>query len=292
MEFRPEIEKKEKNPRQEVEQAFAEFGIELEDIDASVLERLVEMHSEEDSHFYDAIEMAKMLDKNWEYLGLSNFDKQKMLVCALLHDVGKSGPESASPEARQLCLWLFRKKHHIKDNEDVRSMKMSDFIDSSDLEDKPKTKRLLSEELALDIENLSMIDFWSKHVDWTFDILSQHLDGEVDDEVVLITSSHHLLDGKNPANLKEEDLPRGAHWLELIEEYQILTLVDKYQAFRQRSGFSHEQTIVILLNMIEHSKLGDNLKANYRKIVDKFSEADFMANFDLVHQEIQAKYHI
>lgn len=291
MEFNPELKENIKNPEQEVRQAFADFEIDIEGIEASVLARLIEMHSEEDSHFYDAIEMAKMLDKNWEHLGLVNVDKQKMLVCALLHDVGKSGPEAASSETRKLCLWLFHKKHHIKDDVDVREMKMIDFIDSSDLENKQEAKCILAEDLALDIENLSMIDYWSKHVDWTFDILSQHLGGEVDDEVVLITASHHLLDGKNPANLKEEDLPRGSHWLEVMEEYQILTLVDKYQAFRQRSGLSHEQTIVILLKKIDQSNLSESLKDNYRKIVAKFSEPDFMSNFDIAHQEIQAKYH-
>jgi len=89
MNFSPEQRENIKNPEQEVRQAFADFEIDLEGIDVSVLERLIEIHSEEDSHFYDAIEMAKMLDKNWEHLGLEDADKKKMLVCALLHDVGK-----------------------------------------------------------------------------------------------------------------------------------------------------------------------------------------------------------
>ncbi len=43
--------------------------------------------------------------------------------------------------------------------------------------------------------------------------------------------------------------------------------------------------------MVNTSDLGDSLKENYRKIIAKFSDTDFIANFDLVRQEVQAKYH-
>ncbi len=294
MEFRPELEKSEKNPKQEVEQAFADFEIDLEGIDASVLERLIEIHSEEDSHFYDAIEMAKMLDKNWEHLGLEATDKKKMLVCALLHDVGKAGPEKASPEARQLCLWLFHKQHHVQSEIDLRELKVMDFINTSDYPDPSRARSLLTAKDGLNIvnlDNLTMIDFWRMHVDWTYDILSQHLSPEVDEKVVVIAASHHLLDGKNPAELAEDEIPEESQWLEVTEEYQVLTLVDKYQAFRQRSAVSHEEAIAFLLAMIEKSKLSDILRDSYRKIVAKFSETGFIANFQAAHEEVQAKYH-
>ena len=294
MNFSPEQRENIKNPEQEVRQAFADFEIDLEGIDVSVLERLIEIHSEEDSHFYDAIEMAKMLDKNWEHLGLEAADKKKMLVCALLHDVGKAGPEKASLEARQLCLWLFHKQHHIQSEIDVRELKVMDFINTSDYPDPSQARRLLTTQDGLNIanlDNLTMIDFWRMHVDWTYDILSQHLSKEVDEKVVVIAASHHLLEGKNPAELADDEIPPESQWLEVAEEYQVLTLVDKYQALRQRSACSHEEAVRILLSMVDNSKLSDALRDSYRKIVAKFSEADFMANFDSVHQETQAKYH-
>lgn len=303
-----ELEKREniKNPEQEVRQAFADFEIDLEGIDASVLERLIEIHSEEGSHFYDAIEMAKMFDRNWEHLDLPPADKKKMILCALLHDVGKAGPEQASPAARKLCLWLFNKQSHVPDELkevkerkgvkelDVRKLKVMDFIHASDYPDPDEARALLTAKDGLnlvDLDNMSMIDFWRMHVDWTYDILSKHISKEVDEIVVLITASHHLLEGKNPAGITEDEVPLGSQWLEIAEELYVLTLVDKYQAFRQRSALSHERAIEVLLTMVSGSNLGDSLKEKYRKIISKFSDPDFMNNFDSVHREVQAKYH-
>lgn len=294
MEFRPEKIENIKNPEQEVRQAFADFEIDLEGIDASVLARLIEIHAEEGSHFYDAIEMAKMLDRNWEHLDLPPADKKKMILCALLHDVGKAGPEQASPEARQLCVWLFHKQHHIQTEINVRELKVMDFINTSDYPDPNQARELLTAKDGLNIanlDNLSMIEFWRMHVDWTYDILSQHLSKEVDEKVVVITASHHLLDGKNPAGLAEDEVPLASQWLEIAEEYQVLTLVDKYQALRQRSACSHEEAIAALLRAIEGSDVSGYLKDNYRKIIAKFSDPAFMANFDDVRQEVQARYH-
>lgn len=293
MEFNPELKENIKNPEQEVRQAFADFEIDLEGIDSSVLVRLIEIHSEENSHFYDAIEMAKMLDKNWEHLGLENIDKKKMLVCALLHDVGKSGPEQASIEARQLCLWLFHKQHHVQTEIDVRELKVMDFINTSDYPDPKRARELLTAKDGLNIanlDNLTMIDFWRMHVDWTYDILSQHLSKEVDEKIVVVTASHHLLDGKNPAHLEDDKLPTESRWLEMTEQYQVLTLVDKYQALRHRSAMSHEEAVAFLLQMIDASKIENTLKTSYKAIVAKFFDADFNKNFEDVKSEVQNRY--
>ncbi len=294
MEFSPELKENIKNPEQEVYQAFSDFEIDVEGIDASVLERLIEIHSEEGSHFYDAIEMAKMIDKNWDHLDLLEPEKKRLIICALLHDVGKAGPEKASTEARQLCLWLFHKQHHVQSGVDIRNLKIMDFINTSDYPDPSQARFLLSDQNGLniaDLDNLSMIDFWRMHVDWTYDILSQHLSKEVDEKMVVIAASHHLLDGKNPAELTEDAIPLESQWLEIAEDYQVLTLVDKYQALRQRSACSHEAAVEILLRMVDNSSLSENLKNNYRNIIAKFSDPDFIANFDLVHAEVKAKYH-
>lgn len=294
MEFNPELKENIKNPEQEVHQAFADFEINVEDLDDIVLERLIEIHGEEGSHFYDAIEMAKMIDKNWDHLGLLGVDKKKMTLCALLHDVGKAGPEQASDEARQLCVWLFHKQHHVKTGIDVRKLKVMDFINTSDYPDPDKARDLLTSQDGLniaDLDNMSMIDFWRMHVDWTYDILSKHLSKEVDEIVVLITASHHLLEGKNPAGIAEDEVPLASQLLEIAEAYQVLTLVDKYQALRQRSACSHEEAIVALLRAIDDSDASDYLKNNYRNIIAKFSEPDFITNFEEVHREVQAKYH-
>lgn len=306
MEFSPELKETIKNPEQEVYQAFADFEINVEDLDDIVLERLIEIHSEEGSHFYDAIEMAKMIDKNWDYLGLPTVDKKQMVLCALLHDVGKAGPEQASEEARQLCVWLFHKQNNIpnelkevKERQGVkavddREVKVMDLIHGSDYPDPDKARELLTSQGGLNIANLdnvSMIDFWRMHVDWTYDILSKHISKEVNEIVVLITASHHLLEGKNPAGIAEDEVLLESQWLEIAESYQVLTLVDKYQAFRQRSAFSHERAIEVLLTMVNGSNLGDSLKEKYSNIIAKFSDPDFMANFDLAHQEVLAKYH-
>jgi HD-GYP domain-containing protein (c-di-GMP phosphodiesterase class II) len=284
----------ERSPESEVEQIFTDLDINFKDQHPALFERLVEMHAEEESHFYDAIEMAKMIDKNWDRLGLEDLDKQKMILCALLHDIGKSGPAEASVEARTACRWLFHKSYaikHLPEDADVRQLSMREFIDNSEQPDKDKVQELLTKELKIDIDQTNMIEFWRGHVDWTYDILSNHMKGDVDQAVVLITASHHILDGKNPANLKEEEVPESAQWIGVIEEYQILTLVDKYQAFRERSHLSHPQAIIALRATVEGSSLSAEMQANYLRIIDKFSDAEFAANLEAARQEAQANYH-
>ena len=88
-----------------------------------------------------------------------------------------------------------------------------------------------------------------------------------------------------------EDEKDGVRWIELIEEYQILTLVDKYQAFRERSHLSHDQAIKAIRTVVEGSNLSAKLKASYFQIIDKFTDTEFAANLEAARQEAQNFYH-
>jgi hypothetical protein len=69
----------------------------------------------------------------------------------------------------------------------------------------------------------------------------------------IIASTHHTLEGHDPAGLGGE-IPDEAVALETIDKYSIVTLVDKYQAYIDRSKLSHKEAVKKIKDIIEWSK--------------------------------------
>jgi HD-GYP domain-containing protein (c-di-GMP phosphodiesterase class II) len=251
-----------------VRKQFSDLGIKIEEY-PEIFERLTEIDGSRESHFYDSAKMAEMIDLLWEKLELKGISREKMKLCALLHDIGKSGPEKSSPRAHEAVKKLFQHKP-FKDSS-TKPIRVA--LRDENFPGREEIEKILGEELGIDVEKERMIDFWRRHVDWTYEILQAHKGGPIDDEVISVASSHHILDGKNPAGLSLETIPSDAKVLEAMDKYQILTLIDKYQAYRGRSAYSHEEAIQALEEIVAKSSLPKVAEKEYLRFIKILAES-------------------
>jgi len=236
--------------------------------------RFKRLHSPESRHFEDAAQMTEIIDAIWPELEAElpfKLDKEKLSQATLLHDVGKSGPEEATPEEQELVVVLFNPSHYLKIKESGRRIEQMTVIDAlrgSDL-DLSVQIRIANclKQWGIDFETEKMIDLWRRHADWTFDVLAPIKDEKITSELVVVAASHHILDGKNPAGLNPGEIPSEAKALEIMETYEVITLVDKFQAFVVRSGLSHEESVATLKKIIGQQKLPDKVKSDYMAIL-------------------------
>jgi len=232
-------------------------------------------------HFEDSLYIAQMILALWtkieENFKLDEKDRSQLMICALLHDIGKSGPLHAKAQLREVITKIFatpskRISLKVADGSGSHDKTVSEFLTEINLPDKEKAVAMLKKELDVDAQQELIIDFWRRHVDWTFDILRDY-EGDIrnfiNPTVVNISASHHILDGKNPAKLKDSQIPSEARILEIAEKYEVLTMVDKYQAFIERSGLSHEQAIEALQALVKENKsLPITARAIYFKVIE------------------------
>ena len=54
-----------KTPEIEIQESFSNLGIDIKEEHPEIFQRLKEMHEQEDSHFKDSLEMAKIIGKLW-----------------------------------------------------------------------------------------------------------------------------------------------------------------------------------------------------------------------------------
>ena len=263
--FIEEEKKIEKEANQVVRNEFLKIGVAIEKY-PQIFERLVEINNNREGHFYDAIKMAEIVDLIWENLDLKGISKEKMKLCILVHDIGKSGPLNISENGKKIIKKLFQHRPF----KDSRDKPISLALAEENIEGRDEINKFLSEELKIDTNQEKMIDFWRRHVDWSYEILKNNRSDLIDEEVILIVAAHHLLDGKDPAQIlaKGQEVSLNAQFLEIIDKYQILTLIDKYQAYRGRSNYSHEEAILYLKDLVEKSNFSEKTKQEYLKFVD------------------------
>ena len=125
-----------------------------------------------------------------------------------------------------------------------------------------------------------MIDFWREHDYWTRDILKPYIDDQIDEAVAHVSGTHNALDGRDPWNI-DGNLPDESINLEIIDKYYflkkeevidkslVLTLVDQYQAWIDRSGFTHDKAIEEIEKYIEYSK-NEKIINHENRIYNKF----------------------
>lgn len=236
--------------------------------------RFKRLHGPESRHFEDAAQMAEIIDAIWPELESElpfKLDKEKLLQTTLLHDIGKSGPEEAASEEQELVVALFNPAHYRKILESGAGIERLTVIDALrgsdfDLSTQLKIANALKQ-WGIDFETEKMIDLWRRHADWTFDVLAPIQDEKITRELAIAAASHHILDGKNPAGLNPEEIPNEAKTLEIAESYEVITMVDKFQAFVKRSGLGHKEAVAVLRVIIDRQSLPDKVKDDYRKIL-------------------------
>ena len=282
------IERKiEQPPAREVKAAFNNLEVDLEKDHPFLYQRLLELHSEKSSHFQDAMDMANIIDRLWSHISEDRTPEatKNMMLCALLHDIGKSGPTYASQSQRDAIRKLFDPSLKCQDAaKSAPQLTINEYI--KQVIASPQDQEQIREELGeiinesanarIDLDKEKMIDFWRRHVDWTWEILTNNEQGAITRDVSVIASSHHVLDGKNPAQISEQEIPLESKTIELIDKYQFLTLLDKYQAFRDRSALSHSAAIEALRKIVSKSILNPKTQKKYLEIINIFAGAEAM----------------
>ena len=262
--------------KSEVKKPFEDLGLDLEKEYPKIAERLNELHEQKDSHFQDALEMAKIIDKLWDKLEIQDVSKEKMILAALLHDIGKSGPANASKQERKIIQTIFSKDLSLKKEleKPMKELSLRELVENTEHEiENEEIEKYLKNDLQLPIESWKAIDFWQLHASWTYDILKKNSDGKIDEELINIASSHHILDGINPAGLNEDEITHGSRTLEMIDKYYSLVLIDKYQAFRERSHKTHQEAIELLIEMVEKSAHGEESRKHYINLIEKMADS-------------------
>jgi HD-GYP domain-containing protein (c-di-GMP phosphodiesterase class II) len=251
---------------------FERAGLDIREYQ-EIFERFKILNGPESRHFEDAAQMVDIIEAIWDQLEkqLPELEKEKMILATLLHDIGKSGPKEATPEEQGLIVALFDPRHYraiAAAGTRVEEMSIFSALRKSDIEEgvQQKIVKYLSG-MGVNIATEKMIDFWRRHADWTYDILKASKDDKLNERLAAMAASHHILDGKNPAGLNPEDIPNESKAIETIETYEVLTLVDKFQAFVKRSGLSHDAAIRVLEKIIEKQKFPERVKEDYRKIL-------------------------
>ncbi|MFA5188307.1 MAG: hypothetical protein WC460_03025 [Patescibacteria group bacterium] len=288
---KPSLKKFESKEEAYVFEQFHDVGFQIEKIPA-LYERLVELNSMPDSHFEDAVSMAKIVDYLWaEIKGEKDitFSKDKLKLACLFHDIGKSGPAKASHRQRYLIETLFNPKLFNPKSEKFkgkrpRNLSIDEALDSEDLPEKEEIKKYLetltlhiydhklkkAQAEKLDLKKHAMIDLWREHDYWTRELLQEYIDDQIDESLAKVASTHHALDGHDPWDI-DGLIADESVAIEVIDRYLILTLVDKYQAWVDRSGLSHDEAIKKIHDEIKDSKDKEIINHN-GEVFNKFKK--------------------
>jgi hypothetical protein len=266
---------------------FESVGFKIKEF-PELYERVVELSNMPESHFEDAVKMSEIVDMLWKDIAKADnikFSKEELKLACLFHDIGKSGPVDANKEQRMIIEQIFNpiyfkvnserfsKDAHflgknIKDKKMVlKDMPIGEVLEIENFPNKEKIKEYLQtlnlhiydentntiKIEPLDLNKHSMIQLWREHDFWTFELLKKYGDHKIPMDLIIVASSHHTLEGHDPA-MVDGNIPNEAIALETLDKYLILTLVDKYQAFIDREGKNHQETIEILKSMAKSSK--------------------------------------
>ncbi len=255
-----------------VAEEVRELGVGLDlDRHPEVRKRLAELGS----HFKDSVAIAKIVGATYprmrEALGLPDEGPERMMRAALVHDVGKSGPEGGVGDFHFAVRRLFiTPKRPFNPFVDGRAKTIDEFIAEQGMP-KPDAVRDALKEAGVDPATEPMVGFWRKHAQWSHDILGKETGagGDIDEKVAKIAASHHILDGQNPAGLAVAEIPAEAHVIELLEQCSLLAVADKYQAFRERGGSTHEESIARVRKLVESkADLSPLLRDKFNAILD------------------------
>ena len=225
------------------------------------------------SHFEDSLAMARIVQALYgqlrEPLGLTDDKPQRLMRAAVLHDIGKSGPPGQETDFHVAVRRLFVPPGQpFNPYIDGRAKTISEFVLERDMARPEEIISALKAE-GIDPEKEPMIDFWRRHADWSYGILAAETGPDVDPELVNIAASHHFLENRNPAALDVNRVPAEAHVLEVLEQVELLTAIDKYQAMRGRGRLKHAAAVARLAEAIEsRTDLPEALREKFRKVID------------------------
>lgn len=249
-----------------VAESFREAGVEEFELNSEVIDRLVELEATPFNNDSRAIrtvslEMARHLAESRPELALSEGELKNLSLACLLHDVGKSGPADASLEARKTIQELYtlgRKSGGRGELKVPPGTPVGKVI-----------REMWPGEAEARLEHLkgagkasieTMRDFWDAHGYWSCEILERYPKG-LNDRVLDIVASHHILEGVNPKKLR--DAPVESLLIDAGESYVefMLIVADKYEAAIVRGGKSHKEAVEFIREKVTNSEFKNNESA-------------------------------
>ncbi len=283
----------------EIEKVFLALG--FKDIPKNIIYRLrllSESPEGQISHFQDAKDIAEIID---DILPTEMTAKEvnDVRFASLVHDIGKSGPAEIAtcdmPESEKQAMYqafidFFNLKLDFSryNGRDPRKLPVMEVLTQEWGEERAKQvweqikkaagmQSVNRPETSFD-ESSVMYDVFGAHVYWTYDILKSL---KIASEIVLIASSHHILEGRNPAGIDLDHISSSIAALEMADKYQALRMrkifaeemADKYQALRTRGSMTHAQAIGILRQKV-NSCLADKpvIRDIYLEIIDSLEQ--------------------
>lgn len=220
------------------------------DRDGNLIEKSTETHLEH------SLELVKIL-KRWlpDFLGKAgesiNPELKKMLVTtALLHDIGKTGPETVQGqpvdfEAQTAFISLFSIfESDTKKAGDLKNRKIKSAIREHIPNDPPGNKknvRLAMERLGFNTSEQVMADIFGSHLKFSLDVLQTYVkrDGtKISPEIIFLVGNHHRFTHNYSYQLEPsliDALPEDKSYRERLDQLATLVeLADVFQALTAR----------------------------------------------------------
>jgi hypothetical protein len=279
----PGLEHPEHGAMKESAEALVKKKVDALDVGLD-LERHPELRSrlaEIGSHFDDSVEMAEIIRTVYGELkgklGLADEGPERLMRAAILHDIGKSGPAGEKGSFHDAVRRLFvQPRRRFNPYIDGRAKTIREFAEEQNLAEYAKISSALAE-AGIDPDREPMIDFWRRHAEWTHGILKESSGPDIDEKLIAVASSHHLLENQNPAHVDINSPPPDAQVLETLEEMELLAAVDKYQAFRRRGGEEHESALAKLKSILNtRLDLPEALRSSFQSVIevlDRYKDA-------------------
>lgn len=270
------------NKDKEIRDVIKEVGLNPNLIGAEIMSRL-KILNEGSETFNDEIRAAKLAKIFFAHFKETNKEKEftpkeqnAVLVGTLFSDIGKTGPSDASPELSKCILGMYKIDAHFNTNiVDIKTF-LEMFFDKAKQE---KYLKLL--ESAGINQSMPMREFFNKHSRWTLEILKKDEAKGVPNDAIVAASSHHMLEGMNPANVT--NLSRAS---------KMVILLDKYDARLRRGTVKHEEAIKWLEDYI-NERSSDEDKQEFLELLDtmdmSFKDNDLYENVKIVDN---GEYHI
>lgn len=210
-----------------------------------LVERLDEL--EEYSKFNEDSRRVRIaVERIMDHLGIK--DKGDVTVATIVHDIGKSGPKSATKEQQMTVIKLYAAEGLKDPKQSVEDAIKGIFPEET-------------EEMLANLRNCgvdpseNMRAFWDHHATWTYDTLEKWPAG-FSKNMRVIAATHHIDRGINPYHLAESDVPLQAKMVGTMEYYvealqmRILMVADKMEAAMRRAGDNHEQAMALTKRLL------------------------------------------
>lgn len=197
---------------------------------------------------------------------------------ALFADIGKSGPKEANIQQSKLILsmysenniseeylngpiknflgWLLSKYFENNENNTLKENvngPVKNFLTNhlGSKEERLENAGNLLTSLGLNTDKLTMRDFFNLHTQWTYDLIK---DSDLPKETIAAAVSHHRIRGDNPGIFKDDKSDLYIEEFGASARYgraeKLVTMLDQYDAYRNRGMLNHKQTIHKLYELI------------------------------------------